>query len=289
MNLIGISNIAITDNQGNPFTVDNYSYFLTNHIIKVSFTVDYGESYINRIQYTLCTKNDLAMYEKIDSNGTSRGWDFLVSGDNGGLYYGENIGDVIYVKIDIENFDGDVFSFNAEKYVPEPLLNSTEKPGFSSISAFQRQDGSQLVEINYDYHGLSSTNSSIISVYFSDDSGDTWSNTIAKDALRGDVGSGVMPGYNRIIWNPVLSFSNVYTHPVILSNAYPNSIEVKLELIDTDNCYNIGVSEAIAVLDLYSPEIGIRKLSLAEEYLIFESSSSSSLDSSSSSSSSSSE
>jgi hypothetical protein len=262
MNKIGISNIKITDNKDDLFTVDNYSYFLTNNVVKISFDVDFGEVFINKIKYTLCTMNDLVMMTKTDINGTSRGHSFVLIGDHGGLYYGTDMGDCISVRIDIENMEGEVFSFYAESFIPAPELNNeivVVNPGLSRISASQRTDGSQMVDIHYDYFGLSGINASNVKAFISTNDGGSWEQ-INQNAMRGDIGSGIMPGCNRILWSPLLTLSN--------SNAYPNSIDIKLTLSDIDGNSNIGVQSTVVILDLYKPEVAIRKLSLSEEQLI---------------------
>jgi hypothetical protein len=92
-----------------------------------------------------------------------------------------------------------------------------------------------------------------------------------------------MPGRNRIVWSPYLTYTE----------NYPSSVTIKLTAEDADTYHNVGIDSRLVVLNLYKPEVAVRKVNAEEESGMWISSSStnsssSSIDSSSSSSSSSS-
>lgn len=258
-NDIEINNIQVREDNDNPFTIDNFDYYLGSGQIKVSFDVSSGEDKINRIRYVIWSKNNLENYEHIDYTGLTREYVFTVRrlGNSPlGVSYSSSLADTVYIRIDIEDVDGNVKSFDYEKLLPEPVFDSITKPGISSILVSQRQDGSELVDINYNYFGLSTINASKISASMSLD-GITYTD-LNSTSIRGDVGISIYPGNNRIIWKPSLSLAS--------TTVYPITVYIKLTLLDADNNANIGISSAIGIVNLNKPDVVIRRLSIEEEY-----------------------
>lgn len=258
-NDIEVNNIQVREDNDAPFTIDNYDYYLNSGQIKVSFDVVSGEDKIKKIRYVIWTKNNLENYEHIDYTGLTRQYIFTVRKLNNnplGVSYSNSLADTVYIRIDTEDIDGNIKSFYYEKLLPEPVFDSNTKPGISSILVSQRQDGSELVDINYNYFGLSTVNASNISASMSLD-GVTYTD-LSSSSMRGDVGNSVYPGNNRIIWKPSLSLSS--------TTSYPVTIHIKLTLEDTDNNSNIGISSAIGIVNLKKPDVVIRRLSIEEEY-----------------------
>ena len=108
------------------------------------------------------------------------------------------LGSIINIEIGIEDIDGNVRFFNRSKFVyPEEYAI----PILYNIRAKQRRDGSGNVEIMYDYAHPLEKGACSVSLFISDDGGETYS-IVAKSA-KGDVGDGILPGTNRtIVWNP---------------------------------------------------------------------------------------
>lgn len=268
-NSIEIDNIRVTDEfSGSISDGDNK--------ILISFSVIRGDDIVNRIRYTLWTKNSLNRFVYVDEDGTSRShlFDMKEYGDieweieslsSESSEQGQE-GDTVFARIDLEDQDGKVSSFFVEEFMP----NANEAPGVPYISALQRQDGSGMVDIEYDYFGTSEINSGYATLDYST-TGSTWI-TISSDALRGDVGYGIYPGRRNIVWNPNITFSeNV-----------PSNLYVRLNLVDVNAEENAGANQAALTLETAYPEVAIRKISMDERQYEFESSESSVSSSSSS-------
>src|SRR5690606_21205381 len=79
----------------------------------------------------------------------------------------------------------------------------------------------------------------------------------------GDIGIGVMPGYRKITWNP--------------SSTLTESNDVaffKIALTSVDSLSNAGITESsVVVVDLSTPIVDIRRLSITEDEEMEESSS----------------
>jgi len=254
-NIAEIGNIKITEDNGNLFTIDNYPYYQSTGNIKLSFDIINGSNNISKVQYSLWSKNNLEHYEYIDRTGTSTSHVFSVRRVDGiplGVEYSNSLADTVYARIDIFDSNCNSSSFYCEKLLPEPVFDSNTNPGITSISVLQRQDGSGLVDISYDYFGRSTINSSNVSATVSNGSFFIPLNT---SNARGDFGLGIMPGRNNIIWNPAYDI-----------NTYPITVSVMLTLTDADNNSNIGTNSAMCIVNLNSPDVTIRKLSQEEEY-----------------------
>ena len=249
---VGVDNITILGGDGLP---------LVNGLndVVISFRVLHGEEKIQRIRYTLWTKNSLNHVEWIDATGLSRShrfFDVQIDYDIDTL----NTSEIINCRLDFEDENGVVDAFYAEKIIPEDLVSQ----GTTVVDVSQRQDGSGLVDIYYDYFGTSEINNTFVSVSQSVNGIDF--TDIDPSQLRGDTGSYVMPGRNKIVWYPYQTYSE----------DYPSSAVVKLSIQDADLILNSGVDSNTVTLDLYKPEVAVRKVNLADEPAIWESSSSSS-------------
>ena len=270
---IDIDNITFTNEHGQP--IEN-----NENDIMVSFRVLVGETRINRIRGVLWSKNNLNHMEWVDNTGTKRQHVFEFHGlgkivtdlemesesEESPWISGE--GDIVYLRLDVEDIEGIVHTFYGEKLIP----STEEFPGITVVGALQRQDGSGMVDLYYDYFGRSEINTSFVKVEISTD-GVTFSD-LNTNHLRGDLGEYVMPGRNHIVWYPYQTYS---------SN-YPSSVILRLFVFDADRYANVGLTSNIAILDLEAPEIAVRKVNVEEESEMFKSSSSSISSSSSSSS-----
>lgn len=250
---VDIDNINVTNIDGTPIDPDTQWAL-------VSFSVVNGDNEISRIRYTLWTSNNLNMFEYVDENGTSRyhAFDcesfgnvfFTVnpeSGTDSETSEGWGTGEIVFIRIDIEDKNGFVKSFYGEKF----LSDQHWKPGFTTIEVFQRQDGSGMVDIYYDYFGTSEINNSKIDVYVSKDNGSTWT-TVAASQLRGDFGVAVMPGRNHIAWSPTVESFGDYAL-------------VKIILYDINKRNNRGKDSNTAVIRFDRPVVALRKLTKEEE------------------------
>lgn len=259
---VDIGNIEITSIDGTPFG-------LSTRYALLSFDVFSGGKDISRIRYTLWTSNNLNMFEYTDDNGTSR-YHVFDCEDFGNILYSATTGEVLFARIDIEDKNEMVRSFYAEQFV------YSSGPGFTTIEAFQRQDGSGMIDIYYDYIGTSEINNSKIDVYYSINNGTSWV-AITSDKLRGDFGVAVMPGRNHILWEPVKPGE---------TQDFGEYALVKITLYDINKQDNKGRDSNTSVIRFDRPVVAIRKLTDIEEIEMWNSSSSSSTSMSSSSSSS---
>tara|TARA_R110000824_G_C15232856_1_gene678960 strand:- start:8359 stop:10551 length:2193 start_codon:yes stop_codon:yes gene_type:complete len=271
-NNVEIDNILIK-------SINNNSLTSGETDINISFRVLSGNEFIEQIRYTLWTKNSLNKFEYLDENGTSRSTTINMSGF-GGIEYllgsssSEDIesadeGDVVIARIDILDTFGKTSTFSAEEFLPD----EDNAPGITNIVAFQRQDGSNMADIWYTYYGFSDINSAFVSLSYSEDE-ISW--TEINDDLYGDVGGGITPGYRNIVWNFNRTFSGT---------TVPESVFVKITLIDADGNVNVGAKSRCMTLHAIGPEVAVRRVTIEEDAEQFETSSSSDSESSSSSSS----
>jgi hypothetical protein len=265
---VDIDNVKVTQIDGSPLGPD------TRYAL-VSFNITSGENDIARIRYTLWTANNLNMFEYIDDEGTSR-WHVFDCEHFGDIIYSATTGDIVFVRIDIEDKNRFVKSFYGAQFVY--AIGENFGPGFTTIETSQRQDGGGMVDIYYDYVGTSEINNSIIGVSYSTNNGSSWI-SVDNGTLRGDFGIAVMPGRNHIVWEPVKPGE---------SSSFGNYVLVKLTLYDINKQNNKGIDSNISVLRFDKPIVAIRKLTDDEEKEMWMSSSSTSSSSTSNSSSSSS-
>jgi len=259
---ISIDNINASRTDGSPL-IDG------DAAVMVSFRALSGESEIKRIRYSIWTKNNLSNLEWVDDSGLSRNKIFDLSAQDGITYnvnLPEPIGDIIFIRLDFECLDGFVQSFYGEQFIPSDL----QKPGLTIVGAFQRQDGSGMVDVSYDYFGSSEINNSEVVLTYSLD-GISYID-VPIESLRGDFGIGVMPGRNNIVWNPHVVFDEESS----FDEGTPLSIILKVSLVDVDLSVNAGVSSNIVILDLGMPEVAVRKIHFISEVETNSSSSSSS-------------
>ena len=242
-----ISNIQITDGFNNPFVAN-----VLANTVQVAFTLDFGAANVSAIRYTLWEHNNLDMLEYLTTNAASRSYVFSTNS----LSYSNTFSDIITAQVEIQLVSGNVSSAIYEKLIPDVNLDPETGIGFSRISVFQRQDGSGLVDINYAYQGGAAIDATNVSATYSVDNGNSWSNATSFD-FRGDMGSGVLSGTNRIVWNPQMTFGN--------TGSLPTSAVFQLNLLDADGKTNSGVTSAVAVINLRAPEVAVRKLSLEEQ------------------------
>jgi len=236
--LVDINSIDITNSSGG--TILPYS-----NDIKVSFSVVYGDSYISQIRYTIVTEKSLNYAYYIDTTGLTRTNTFYLT--NGIVPDPTSNGDIIRVQIDIEDVYENVTSYIAYKYVQ----GYSSSPSLYDLKIYQRNDGSDIVDIYYTYDGLTEINSSYVDVQFSIDNGVTWSD-VSTDSLKGDYGNNVMPGRRKVSWQPSLDIDNFTTEIPILC---------RITLYDVDNYHALGNTlTGYLTWDITKPEIAIRKI-----------------------------
>lgn len=240
--LVDIQNIQILDATGTQLPLPH------SLSIMVSFGVVYGDSNIKYIKYSVFSQEGLNYQTYTDITGLSRSHIFTL--DNEILPRPFKRGDVVSTQIDIEDIDGGVTSFI---YVLG-LHGYDVKPTLHDLKIYQRNDGSQIVDIYYTYDGLGKINNSYMYCQFSSDNGVTWS-TIPTTSLKGDYGNNVQPGRRRITWMPSVDLANI-------TSDYP--ILARLTLYDSDN--NMATGDTLTgalVKDLDKPEIAVMKLPIA--------------------------
>ena len=265
---VELNDITLSDENGDSLETGDKK-------IKIAFEVIRGESIITRIRYVLWTKNNLNKMSYIDNTGTSRSHTFDM-GVQGSLIWeidsessDDQEGEVIFARIDVEDDQGKLSTFFVEQFLPLP----NEAPGITYISAFQRQDGSGMVDLEYNYYGVSEINGGYASLSYSTNQS-TWIE-LSDGSLHGDAGSGITPGKRWISWNPLITFPDT---------EIPNDIWFRLSLRDVNGEINAGVSDAFVTLELEQPEVALRKVTTEEKAAMFDSSTSSESSSSSSSS-----
>jgi len=155
--------------------------------VKVSFDVIRGESDIASIKYILFTKNANNYVTYYDGSGITRYHTFSPL-PYGSIFSNEG-GDIVTAQIIVEDIYGGITSFTGYKWID----GYTENPSIIELKLYQRDDGSEIVDIYYTYSALSEINNSYIYVQFSIDGGVTWSN-VPTLSLKGDFGSNVQPG-----------------------------------------------------------------------------------------------
>ena len=250
---VGVDVLTVTD-------FDDLDLSCGDSNIKVSYNLVFGEEKINQIYYQAWIKNSNAYLEHWDTEGNSRDYefDFSVSGGISCTFSGGVLtqGDIVTVRVTILDIYG--FSNVFERKLFFPLDH--ESPAITEITSFQRQDGSELIDIFYHYKGVSEINPANVSLTYSTDNASFSSVTTN---IIGDIGLGIMPGYRRIVWNPtsILDENNDVAF-------------VKIALTDVDEVSNAGIIESsVVVVDLSTPIVDIRKLTIKEDERMAESSS----------------
>jgi hypothetical protein len=254
-NTIGIDILKVTD-------YDNLPLECEDELIKLSFQVIFGEERISSIYYQAWINNNNSYLEFIDLTGETRynEFDFSSIGGIDCTFSGDDLtnGDILTSRVTITDVDGKSNVFERKLFFP---LDHTV-PAITEVSSYQRQDGSGLVDVLYYYKGASEINPANVLLSYSTDN-ITFSQVTTN--LIGDVGLGIMPGLRKITWNPSLILTE--TNDIAF---------VKITLTDVDENSNAGITESsIVVIDLTTPIIDIRKISLKEEEIMEESSSTS--------------
>jgi hypothetical protein len=153
-------------------------------------------------------------------------------------------GDIVTVQIDIEDINNTASSFIRTM----PIQGYTEKPFIYEIRAYQRNDGSGMVNIDYVYEGLGEINNAYVYAQFSNTNGVTWSE-IPTNSLKGDFGYNVIPGCRRITWNPTIDMNVAEILEPLLC---------RLTLYDSDAKLAEGYSiSGPIVIDNDKPEVAI--------------------------------
>ncbi len=235
-NIIDIGNIQITKTYGVP----EYS-------VTVSFDVIKGSADIATIKYILFTEqanktNNYSSYTASNNLSRSHTFNHLLNGP----IDSSPQGDLITAQIIIEDIYGEVNSFIGFDW----LYGSAERPSIIDLKIYQRNDGSDIVDVYYTYLGLTEINNSYVYVQFSVDKGVTWSDVLVN-SLKGDFGSNVQPGRRVVSWNPVVDLADVVFDSYVLC---------RLTLYDADSKLAVGKSVSGAlVLDVDKPVVFVKK------------------------------
>ena len=250
---VGIDTLSVTNFIGEELECGD-----TN--VKTSFNIVFGEENISEVYYQVWIKNGNGYTEYLDKSGKSRSHKFDLS-DYGGItctYSGSTLtkGDILSIRVTVTDIFGFSNVFNKKLFFP--LGN--EFPAITEISSYQRQDGSGLIDVFYHYQGTSEVDPANVSLSYSTDN--TSFSSISTNVI-GDIGIGVMPGYRKITWNP--------------SSTLTESNDVaffKIALTSVDSLSNAGITESsVVVVDLSTPIVDIRRLSITEDEEMEESSS----------------
>jgi hypothetical protein len=136
----------------------------------------------------------------IDNSGTMRSHTFFLPVKDQ-MVTGQS---VMYAEIGIEDPEGDVHEFRAVRMFA--LENGF--PVVDNVGITQRTDGSDLVDIWYDYFNQSEICPASVTLLLSDDDGNSFN--VPTASATGDVGDNVPTGTARhIIWNPVADLPGV--------------------------------------------------------------------------------
>ena len=260
--LVDIQNIEITDENGNPLEPYDTK-------VKIAFGTVYGSDDINRIRYSVFTRDSLNYGTYLDGTGLTTSHIFIFQ-DVIVVDPASN-GDIITAQIDIEDVEGGVTSF-----VKTQGINgyNERRPFLHDLKIYQRNDGSDIVDVYYVYDAEGEINEAYVYSEISSDSGVSWSN-VASTSMTGDFGPNIMPGRRKVSWQPSIDLVDVEVE---------GSVLCRLTLYDADGNLSQGDSVTGALVwDIEQPEVAVRRLSLDEHLTVIESSSSSSESSSSSS------
>jgi len=262
--LVDLQNIEITDSSGNPLQPYDTQ-------VLVSFGTVYGSENINRIRYSAFTRDSLNYNTYLDETGltTSHVLDF----DGVIVLDPTSNGDIVTAQIDVEDVEGGITSFVKTEGIDG---YDESRPFLYGLKIYQRNDGSDVVDVYYVYDGEGEINEAYVYAEFSSDSGVTWSN-VASTSMTGDFGSDIMPGRRKVSWQPAIDLDGVTVTGTVLC---------RITLYDADLKVAQGESVTGALVwDISQPEVAIRKLSIEAHKGMLESSTSSFSSSSSSSSS----
>ena len=216
--------------------------------IKVKFTYFYGMEIANRMRVSLIANNNKILLEKIYDSDVENinSVDFVLPTNIANIIKSSgvtNTGDILTIKIEIEDIYEFVNTFYKDLYVPGDFKSC----GITGFYGIQSKKGSNSIEFFYNYFGASEINSSNIDILYSLDK-NTW-NSISLNSY-GDIGTNVMPGYNNAVW----------IVPNSIKNSYPDKIYAKITLSDIDSNKNTIKDKIIAVsCDFRQPHVTLRE------------------------------
>lgn len=239
-NSVDISNIKITNGIGEKFINGDMD-------VIVEFDVLSGAENIKRIKWSVFTKNNLnhvEVTENINDNITNKmvmipllnpvSYD-QHSNTQSGL-------DIVYVKIDIEDYNGYVNSF----YHEEKVYSKTV--GVKSIKAKQRDDGSGLVDLYYEKFGNDELDNGKIEIsFFVNGFEDPW--RVNPVGLHGDYGLNVMSGIRKVVCDPKIVYPGW--------NLYSLAFRTRVKNSDGEN--GIWDDSNTVLLNFTKPEVAVRK------------------------------
>ena len=189
------SNVQVVLGDDFPVIVDVVGITYTRYTITVTAEGVIGGAMIRSISFGMAV-NNRAYTRFTDHTGAMRHYVFnLLIPPRITLHEF----DVINAEIVVVDINGASRTFTGTR----PLSVDSGLPSVYGVTAGQRQDGSGVVDIGYNYDGTRELQVISVSLAISRDGGVTWVVPVAS--AKGDVGPGVLacPG-RRITWNPYL-------------------------------------------------------------------------------------
>jgi hypothetical protein len=207
-NTVNINNIQITNNT-NSELIDG------DVLVKIAFDVLSGASNIASVTYSAWINSGKGSLTTFDPDPSSRSTILDFTG-LGYISFDSTLADIVKVKIQIEDINGFVNEFFAEK-----VLTVGDKPVITDFYAIQREDGSGAVELHYTYWGYHSVDLANVSFYYSYDN----IFYIPMTYMKGASGDGIPTGKNIAVWYPKEE----------LAPTEPKTVYIKLDLKDMYN------------------------------------------------------
>jgi len=176
--------------------------------------------------------NEKNYYKYIDENGIIRELFFPKS-----LFTVSSNGNVIETIVGILEANGEIAEFHKTSI---PALRDNLIPILNNVKAKQRDDGTGLVDIVFDYLSYHENVVATVSLSISNDLGESFG--ITAESLNGDIGWGVVPGTNRrIVWTPHEDLTdangNKFVFKVTLVDTNGNSVEDETGAITIDTYF----------------------------------------------------
>ena len=186
--------------------VEKINSTISNGILSINIVVA-EENKVSKISYGIAVDNEsYRIY--VDNSGKTRQSEFELE-----RQFKEKVTpySFINIQIGIEDNDGRVYYYYDQIKMADSFASSID-----NLIAFQRMDGSKLVDVYYDYVSDYEISPANIELQISSDYGDTF--LVPITSASGDIGGGISTGTKKhIIWNPLIDLPNFTGAGIVFS------------------------------------------------------------------------
>ena len=178
--------------------IENITSETNENNIVIEFNVANGENKIYKISYSFAVDN-YGYRTYVDETGKTRRVEFQLYKDFKEIITPYSI---VNIRIGLEDDSGNIYY-----YYHNHNLATIYNSCINNLRAWQRTDGSHIVDLFYDYLSYTEISPAKIELKISSDYGQTYAVPITS--AMGDIGNSICTGNNRhIIWKPWVDLPN---------------------------------------------------------------------------------